>query len=112
VTFDHEIPLIKFYLEREPVLFNLAWLLLGTPDTGTIFFSGDSANTMNLFDQFIVSRGLYFGKSGLKTKPSSVQIFRPTDMLSGAKKRPQAFDKKTKKGFSDHFPIEMIVETV
>lgn len=105
-------PSIKAYLEREPVLFNLSWPFLGTPDTGTIFFSSESANTMNLFDQFIVSRGLYYGKSGLKARPDSMQIFRPSEMASGAKKRPKAFDKKTKQGFSDHFPIEMIIETV
>jgi hypothetical protein len=33
-------------------------------------------------------------------------------MLGVHKLRPEGFDKKTKKGFSDHFPIEMIVETV
>ena len=109
---NHEIPSIKTYLERKPMLFNLAWPFLGTPDTGTIFFSGESANTMNVFDQFIVSRGLYFGKSGLKARPGSVQIFRPPDMATGVKMRPKEFDKKTKKGFSDHFPIEMIIDTV
>jgi endonuclease/exonuclease/phosphatase family metal-dependent hydrolase len=109
---DRKTPSIKTYLERKPALFNLVWPFLGTPDTGTIFFSSESANTMNLFDQFIVSRGLYFGKSGLKARAGSVQIFRPSEMAPGAKMRPKAFDKKTKKGFSDHFPIEMIVDTV
>ena len=107
-----QTPAIKAYLERTPVLFNLSWRFLGTPDTGTIFFSGDSANTMNVFDQFIVSRGLHFGASGLKARPDSVGIFRSPDMATGTKKRPKGFDKKTKKGFSDHFPIEMIVDTV
>lgn len=109
---NRETPAIKAYLEREPVLFNLSWPFLGTPDTGTLFFSSGSSNTMNLFDQFIVSRGLYFGESGLKVRQGSVEIFRPSDMAPGTKKRPKAFDKKTKKGFSDHFPIEMIIETV
>ena len=107
-----QTPTIKAYIERAPVLFNLSWPLLGMPDGGTIFFSGDSANTMSLFDQFIVARGLYFGTSGLKARAGSVQIFRPPDMASGSKKRPKSFDKKTKKGFSDHFPIEMIVDSV
>ncbi len=107
-----QTPAIKTYLERESVLFNLSWPFLGMPDMGSIFFSGESANTMNLFDQFIVSRGLHFGKSGLKARSGSMQIFRPSDMAPGSKKRPMAFDKKTKKGFSDHFPIEMIVDTV
>jgi hypothetical protein len=109
---NHNTPSIKTYLEREAVLFNLSWPFLGTPDTGTLFFSGESANTMNVFDQFMVSRGLYYGESGLKARSDSVQIFRPSDMATGTKRRPKAFDKKTKKGFSDHFPIEMIIDTV
>lgn len=109
---ENRKPSLKAYLEREPALFNLSWPFLGTPDTGTIFFSGESANTTNLFDQFIVSRGLYFGKSGLKARLGSMQIFRPPEMAPGVKMRPKAFDRKTKKGFSDHFPIEMIVDIV
>jgi hypothetical protein len=109
---NHETPSIRSYLERKPALFNLSWSLFGMPDTGTIFFSGDSANTMNVFDQFIVSRGLRFGESGLKARPESVKVFRPSGITTGAKMRPKAFDKKTKKGFSDHFPIEMIIDTV
>jgi endonuclease/exonuclease/phosphatase family metal-dependent hydrolase len=107
-----ETPSMRSYLERKPALFNLSWPLFGMPDTGTIFFSGDSANTLNVFDQFIVSRGLRFGESGLKARPDSVKIFRPSGITTGAKMRPKAFDKKTKKGFSDHFPIEMIIDTV
>lgn len=109
---NRQTPAIKAYLERESVLFNLSWPFLGMPDMGSIFFSGESANTMNVFDQFIVSRGLHFGMSGLKARSDSVQIFRPSDMAPGSKKRPKSFDKKTKKGFSDHFPIEMVVDTV
>jgi len=108
----HAIPAIKAYLERKPTLFNLSWPFLATPDSGTIFFSDETANTMNVFDQFMVSRGLYFGESCLKAKPDSAQIFRSPDMAPGAKMRPKAFDKKTRKGYSDHFPIEMIIETV
>ncbi len=105
-------PDAKTYLGKKAALFNLSWPLLAEPDTGTIFFSDVSANTMNLFDQFIISRGLYFGTSGLKAKPDSVQIFRAPEMAPGAKKRPKAFDKKTSKGFSDHFPVEMVIEVV
>jgi len=109
---NRETPSIKTYLERKSTLFNLSWPFLGTPDLGTIFFSGESANTTNVFDQFIVSRGLHFGRSGLKARPGSAQIFRSSDMASRTKMRPKEFDKKTKKGFSDHFPIEMIIDTV
>ena len=108
----HDLPTLQSYLEHNPTLFNLSWPFLGTPDTGSIFFSGDSANTMNVFDQFMVSRGLLFGKAGLKARPGSVHILRPTDMVTGPKMRPKPFDKRTKKGFSDHFPIEMVIDTV
>jgi endonuclease/exonuclease/phosphatase family metal-dependent hydrolase len=109
---NRHTPTVKAYLGRTPVMLNLSWPFYGTPDTGTIFFSGDSANTTNVFDQFIVSRGLHFGASGLKARPGSVEIFRSPDMTTGIKARPKSFDKKTKKGFSDHFPIQMIIDTV
>lgn len=109
---DQNIPSIKSYLKRKPVLFNLFWKFLSVPDTGTHFYSGETANTMNVFDQFIISRGLYYGESGLKAKAGSSKIFRPANMVSGSKKRPKKFKKDTKKGFSDHFPIEMVIDSV
>jgi endonuclease/exonuclease/phosphatase family metal-dependent hydrolase len=80
-------PTLKSYLEREPVLLNLSWPLLATPDTCSLFFSGTSANTMNLFDQFIVSRGLHFGSSGLQARAGSVEIFKHPD---GARRKGSA----------------------
>jgi endonuclease/exonuclease/phosphatase family metal-dependent hydrolase len=109
---NREIPAINAYIERQPTLFNLSWPLYAQPDKGTIFFSGDSANTMNLFDQFIVSRGLFYGESGLKARPGSMQIFTTPEMAPGNKQRPKAFDKQTRKGFSDHFPVEMIIDVL
>jgi hypothetical protein len=117
---NQAIPTLRAYLQRSPVLFNLSWPLLALPDNGTFFFSGGAANTMNVLDQFVVSRGLYFGTSALKVRPNSVQIFRAPDMTTSGKQRPKAFvfDKKepfdeTKaSGYSDHFPIELTIETV
>lgn len=108
----HQIPSLKAYLERTPVLFNLSWPLLSQPDRGTFFFSGGTANTMNLLDQFMVSRGLHFGAAKLKVRAGSVQIFRAPDMTTGVKQRPRGFDKKKPAGYSDHFPIELIIDTV
>ncbi|MFN7678739.1 MAG: endonuclease/exonuclease/phosphatase family protein [Cyanobacteriota bacterium] len=107
-----DIPSIQSYLEHSPTLLNLSWPCVATPDGGSIFFSGDSANTMHMFDQFMVSRGLFYGKTGLKARPGSVHVLRPTEMATSPKLRPKAFDKKTKKGFSDHFPIEMVIDTI
>lgn len=109
---NRKIPSIKAYLECKPTLFNISWPFLGIPDTGTIYFRGESANTMNVFDQFIVSHGLQYGKMGLRVRPDSVRIFRTSDMSPRVMMRPKAFDRKTKKGFSDHFPIEVIIDSV
>ncbi|AOS83294.1 hypothetical protein BIU88_03530 [Chlorobaculum limnaeum] len=109
---NRETPTIDAYIERQPALFNLSWQLYAQPDTGTIFFSGESANTMNLFDQFMVSRGLHYGAAGLKARPGSMRIFTTPEMAPGAKMRPKPFDKSTKKGYSDHFPVEMIIDVV
>lgn len=105
-------PAIDSYLGREAVLFNPSWALLGEPDTGSIFYSSGAANTMNLFDQFIVTRGLYFGTSGLKAREGSMRIFRAPEMTSGPKRRPRAFDRRTQKGASDHFPIELTIDVL
>jgi hypothetical protein len=108
----HNIPAVKAYLERSPVLFNLSWSQLAVPDRGTFFFGGGAANTMNLLDQFIVSRGLHFGASKLTVRPNSQQIFRAPAMTTPGKQRPKAFDRRVPSGFSDHFPIELVIDTV
>ncbi|MBI3249101.1 MAG: hypothetical protein HYZ50_21570 [Deltaproteobacteria bacterium] len=106
-----EIPTLRGYLQRSPVLFNLSWPQFAIPDNGTFFFSGGAANTMNVLDQFMVSRGLYFGASALKVRPNSARIFRSPDMTTGTKQRPKEFDKKKPGGYSDHFPIELLIDT-
>ena len=108
---NQNIPTLRGYLERSPVLFNLSWSQLAIPDNGTFFFSGGTANTMNLLDQFIVSRGLHFGASKLKVRSNSLQIFLAPEMTPGAKHRPKGFDKKKPAGYSDHFPIQLVIDT-
>ncbi len=108
----HQIPAIKEYLERAPVLFNLSWQIFKQPDTGTYFYDKGPANTMNLLDQWIVSRGLYYGASQLKVRADSAKIFRSPDMTTAKKLRPKPFDKKTRTGYSDHFPIELTIDTL
>ena len=78
-------------------------------DHGSLYFS-QSVNSFNLLDQFMVSRGLLLGKSKLKMLLDSVRVFEAPPMASAQKHRPVAFDKKTKKGYSDHFPIEAEIE--
>jgi hypothetical protein len=85
--------------------------LAGASDTGTLTFS-QGTNTINLLDQFIVSRGLLFGRNGLKIRRDSVRIFKPPTMTTAGKQRPIPFDKQTKNGTSDHFPIECEIEVL
>ncbi len=105
----------KSYLGQKPYLFDCMWPLLGTPDLGSHHFS-DNTNTANLLDQFMISRGLFYGRSGLRLKRDSVKIFRAPPMTT-PKGRPRPFDKKAfaasgKSGYSDHFPIEAVIEVL
>jgi len=103
-------PEIKNYLGKKAYLFDCMWNLLGDSDIGTYYF-GESVNSMNMLDQFIISRGLYFGEQKLRIDLNSTKIF--TEIMSTLlKKRPKEFDKSTGEGFSDHFPIEAIIKTL
>ena len=107
---DRKTPTLERYLEAQAYLFNGMWPFLGKPDVGTHYFSR-AVNTMNMLDQFIMSRGLYYGEQGLKLDTKSIDIFTP-DAMTSPKGRPKAFDKKSKKGFSDHFPITVLIDTL
>ena len=102
-------PTAAHYLELKAYLFNCMGPLAGASDTGTLTFS-EGTHTMNLLDQFMITRGLLFGRQGLQFKRDSVRIFKHPSMTTVGKQRPIAFDKKTKKGTSDHFPIEAEIE--
>ncbi len=99
------------YIKNRAYFFNYMWSFAAEPDRGTHYFSSpDVANSMNMLDQFIASRGLYYGLQGLKLDRSSVAIFSEGGIATGAKKRPKKFDRKTLKGFSDHLPITCNIE--
>jgi len=109
-------PTPRSYFGEQAYLFNCMWPFLSIPDTGTLHYSG-STNSMNMLDQFMISRGLYYGLQGLKFKCEATQIFRPTQMSSRQKKRPVRFDFDKKgikppKGYSDHFPITGIIHVL
>lgn len=112
----NQIPTAKTYLGKKPYLFNCMWASLGQSDTGSFYFGGDQdtpkpSHTMNLLDQFIISRGLYYGEQGLKLDLASVEIFTPP-MMTTPSGRPRPFDRHTKKGYSDHFPIQCVIQIV
>lgn len=109
------IPSPSAYLNKQSYLFNCMWPKFGIPDEGTYYFA-EATNSMNMLDQFMISKGLYFGEQGLKFNQQSVEIFKPSIMASGVKKRPKKFEfdrKKIKKnGYSDHFPITATIDII
>lgn len=102
------LPSYKSYASRSAWLFNPMWSLMNKPDQGSQYDSGGT-HTMNLIDQFMLSRGLYFGNSGLTVRRNAaglpeVEIFRP-DIMCTRKGRPREFNCENRTGYSDHFPI-------
>ena len=61
------------YLYQPAFLYNCMWKLI--PD-GTLFFEGG----LDLFDQFIISRGLLNGEQGLKMDLNEIKIDKSTKM--------------------------------
>jgi hypothetical protein len=101
-------PTPRDYLDQKTYLFNAMWREAGLSDHGSLHYSL-GVNTFNLLDQVMVSRGLLLGRSGLQLQPASVQVFEAPPMASRTKRRPVAFDKLTKKGYSDHFPVQALI---
>lgn len=109
------LPSYKSYSRKRAYLFNCMWHQLSRPDHGTHYFSGGT-NTMNVLDQFMVSRGLFFGLQGLQLRftddgAAGARIYKP-EVMTTRKGRPRSFDRDSHKGFSDHFPIEMLIDVL
>jgi len=129
------------YAELQATLFNCMWPVAAVPDRGSLFFS-EGIPTMNLLDQFIVSRGLYYGFSNLRMKRRAIptpgdepygvstitelptvdaDVFDSDLMItSEEKRRPKEFTFSVDEGglathndgFSDHFPIQTTIQTL
>ena len=107
----------KYYLEESAALFNCMWKLIAEPNIienqasnsggkeqaqdpnvpgGTIHYWRD--NRWSIFDQFVISRGLYYGKQKLQIMLDSVRIayngLRLVDNLT-----PDRFDDSTDKTY-------------
>jgi hypothetical protein len=138
---NQHLPDVVAYAKLQAPLFNCMWPVSATPDRGSLFF-GDGIPTMNVLDQFIVSRGLYFGLSHLRMKRRSrlgpgaqpgdppvtvalptvaADVFDPDVMITSPQtRRPKGFTFKIdnagtvshNNGFSDHFPVVTTIETV
>lgn len=69
-----------------------------------------------LFDQFLASKGLIKSTSDLKIKEGSARVNNFDIMAVGSYRAPKRFGRPSKKssynteGFSDHFPVSVILE--
>jgi len=134
------LPGVVPYAKLQAPLFNCMWPPLAMPDRGSYFFSS-GIPTKNMLDQFIVSRGLYYGASGLKMKRRTrldppaqavdppvvveldtvwAEVFDSNLMISSQQtRRPKRFEFDMENGmathnngFSDHFPIVTSIEVL
>ena len=96
-----------------PRLYNLMWPSMGK-GLGTYYYD----NFSYTFDQFLVSKGIIKANALFKVKLDSVKVERFPEMMKGAYKIPRRFGRPSakksydEKGFSDHFPISLILKEV
>ena len=103
---------MKVQKSKSPRLLNLMWRFPGK-GIGTYYFS----NFSHLFDQFMVSKGILNGKGCFKVKDDSAKIVMSKEMVSGGSyPKPIKFGRPSKglnkNGFSDHYPISMVLEEI
>jgi hypothetical protein len=119
------------YLQYAAYLYNCMWKLI--PD-GTNY-NERSVDSMTMLDQFIISRGLYYGKQKLRMHLNQVNIFKETGALceqpitiKEPDGRPMSFEwarkdkydrlveirkgRELDTGYSDHFPIRGVIKTM
>lgn len=94
-----------------PRVWNLMWPLMSPSDPGTYRFE----SVWNMLDQFLVTKGMLRQTSRVKPKAGTTEIFRPP-AIRGSGGRPRAYGRPSKNnldqdGFSDHFPILVVLET-
>lgn len=106
--------LVKVLRARTPRLFNLMWPPMGQR-LGSYYYNFFPL----VFDQFLASRGLAKtdGAPPLRVVPDSPQIEMPAPMVSGGLYpdpirfgRPSSPTTYNPDGFSDHYPISVLLE--
>jgi endonuclease/exonuclease/phosphatase family metal-dependent hydrolase len=94
---------------HSPRMLNLMWPALGAA-VGTQYHN----NQAHVLDQFLISKGLLTGKSGLRALPGTAEVLRFPEMVSrGSYPKPRRFGRGKKpdlEGYSDHFPIGVTIE--
>lgn len=99
---------VATYRGDDTWLYNSCWKFMAPENLGTFFIestgSGEHfANRYQVLDNLIASRGLLL-PGGVTLDPASVDIYSAPSVATPSG-RPRAFDKKTKKGTSDHLPL-------
>jgi len=102
--------IIEFKNAKSPKLFNLMWGLMGK-GLGTHYMG----NSHMMLDQFMISKGFLSENNHFKVKLDSIEIIRYPEMMSSNDyKGPIRFGRPSKglneNGFSDHFPISLVLE--
>jgi endonuclease/exonuclease/phosphatase family metal-dependent hydrolase len=94
---------------RTPMLWNLAWPLIGDPPDGTFYYN----NEPNMLDQFLVNKNMATQGAPIRARVETMEILRFPGTFTGRYRRPRPFGAMGKpvdeNGFSDHFPIGMRV---
>ncbi len=95
---------------KSPRLYNLTAGEMAR-GAGTYYYSGPY-----VFDQLLASRGLLLSTSRLKIEKNSTRVESFKEMAYGSYSAPRRFGRPSKKssydsnGYSDHFPISVILE--
>ncbi len=100
------------YRGSDVFLFNATWKFLPEQHVGTYFLdrleTGQKfVNRYQILDQLVVSRG-FLKTTGLRLDLDSVDIFR-NSLVATASGRPRPFNKRNRKGTSDHLPLTAVL---
>ncbi|MFW9799725.1 MAG: hypothetical protein ACFFD9_04770, partial [Candidatus Thorarchaeota archaeon] len=91
---------------EKPYLLNLMWPNVGSD--GTYYYRDEPF----MLDQFLVSKGMFPGESTFTYDSQSVKIIKEDTKNNDGQPRRHGLPAKSnhdKDGFSDHFPISMII---
>lgn len=99
-----DISLKKYYLEECTYLFNCMWKLV---PQGTYFY--EKTNQWNLFDQFIISRGLFYCKDKLELDKESIRIYK-SGLTIGENLESNKFDNEDAEFYIDRKKIHPIMK--
>ena len=96
---------------KKHYLYNPMWKLMGEGKTSYVY-----SGSPNMLDQFLLNKGIIKADAPLRYKAGSADVLRFPEMEKGSYKQPRRFDRPSKpktfdpEGFSDHFPIIMILQ--